>query len=162
MDRAELAGTFFWMLVLLAAVVPLYLRRRGRTRNRAGHCARCDGPLPWENRFRAQGLLLCAACAQVTQRRVRVAALGMGLLSVTSILLGIWAAISLHAQGDPSWWVAFVIITGCGVGLLLLTRFAIWRMGADNRQAIAAERASYLIRLLGMDKIRSEKNRPFD
>jgi len=161
-DRSEIAGAFFWGLVLLLMTFPFYWRRRGLKRNRAGHCARCNGALPWENRFRVEGLLVCEACAHRTQRRIRIAIWSMVLLGLASILFGIWLAISLRSQRDPSWWLGFVVVAGCGVGLLGLTRFAVWRMSADNRQALATEQASYLVRLLGIDKIRSEKNRPFE
>ena len=162
MDRSAIAGAFFWGLVALLMTLPFYLRRRGLKRNRAGHCARCGDTLPWENRFRVEGLLICEACARRTQRRIQIAIWSITLLSVASILFGIWLAISLHSQGDRSWWLAFVVVAGCGVGLLALARFALWRMSADNRQALVAERTSYLVRLLGIDKIRSEKNKPFE
>jgi anti-anti-sigma regulatory factor len=76
-------------------------------------------------------------------------------------LFGIVLAVSLRVEGDPSWWLALVIMGGCGLGLILLTLFALWRMKADNALSSASERAMFLIRLLGFDKIRSEKNKPF-
>jgi len=85
--------------------------------------------------------------------------LGLGL---ASCFLGIGLGLSLRADGDPSWWFALLVMGGCDLGLILLTWFALWRMKADNEQSVATERAVFLLRLLGFDKIRWEKNRPFD
>ena len=161
MDRQQLAGTVFWVILLLAAAAPFYLRDHGRRRNRAGRCARCAARLPWEERFRVEGLLLCSACAQRTRGRVLVAVIVLVVLGLLSSLFGIVLAVSLRVEGDPSWWLALVIMGGCGLGLILLTLFALWRMKADNTLSSASERAMFLIRLLGFDKIRSEKNKPF-
>ena len=161
MDKQQLAGTVFWVILLLAAAAPFYLKDRGRRRNRAGRCARCAAHLPWDDRFRVEGLLLCPTCAQRTRSRVGVAAVVMVALGVLSSLFGIVAAVSLRVEGDPSWWLALLILGGCGLGLILLTFFAIWRMKADNTLGSASERAMTLIRLLGFDKTRSERNKPF-
>jgi len=162
MDREQLAGTIVWVVLLLACAAPFYLRDRARKRNRAGRCARCAEPLPWDDRFRVEGQLLCATCARRTHRRIRIAVYAMVGLGLACLLLGIGFAVRLRADGDSSWWFALLLMSGCGLGLLLLTWFALWSMKADNVQGVATEHAVLLLRLLGVDKIRWKKNTPFD
>src|SRR5437762_6158154 len=101
-DKQQLAGTVFWVILLLAAAAPFYLKDRGRRRNRAGRCARCAAHLPWDDRFRVEGLLLCPTCAQRTRSRVGVAAVVMVALGVLSSLFGIVAAVSLRSEEHTS------------------------------------------------------------
>ena len=145
MHQRDAGSVFLWSVLLLVFVgLPALLRRyqvRAWQRNRARACGRCGASLESSALAYTEGFRVCPSCAKTVRVRSIVGAGFIGLITLATIILSLFAMATDARAGDPDPWWAYVLMMGVGVGLVGLFWFVVSKARNANKRAALRDAA---------------------